>query len=63
MQPIPYIFFNGNCAEAFTFYARVFCTDAPEFFTAAQMPDESREYMQGVPDEAVMHVGLKVGTG
>ncbi|SPF81097.1 VOC family protein [Pseudoprimorskyibacter insulae] len=63
MQPIPYIFFNGTCGEAFRFYADVFGAPAPEFMTAKDMPEESRAYMKGVPDHAVMHVGLQVGSG
>ena len=64
MQPIPYLFFNGTCREAMTFYARTF--DKPDtlaFTLFKDMPAESRANMPGTPHEAVMHAMVAVGEG
>ncbi|TNE65104.1 MAG: VOC family protein [Alphaproteobacteria bacterium] len=38
MQLNPYIGFNGNCAEAMTFYADILGAPAPAMMTYGQMP-------------------------
>ena len=60
MQPIPYVFFNGNCAQALARYAEIFGGE-PELLPASQMPPEFP-----VPDDRknwVMHGSLKIGNG
>ena len=62
MQPIPYLFFNGDCRSAMEFYGRVF-GQAPEIMPFAAMPDDEKAAMPGVPDNAVMHASLRIGDG
>ncbi|MCV0426922.1 MAG: glyoxalase/bleomycin resistance/extradiol dioxygenase family protein [Roseibium sp.] len=60
MQPIPYVFFNGNCAEAMARYAEIFGGE-PELLPASQMPPEFP-----VSDDRkhwIMHGSLKIGDG
>ncbi|MBM9594798.1 VOC family protein [Roseitranquillus sediminis] len=63
MQPIPYLFFRGDCAEAMRFYARTFGAGEPEIMPFSAMPEEERARMPGVAPDAVMHAALKVGDG
>lgn len=60
MSVIPYLFFNGACREAVTFYGQVFGTE-PEIMPFAAMPEEEKAQMPGVPDDAVMHATVTVG--
>ncbi|WP_371171346.1 VOC family protein [Aliiroseovarius sp. 2305UL8-7] len=62
MQPIPYLFFNGNCREAMTHYGMIF-GKGPEIMSFEDMPEADRASMPGVPDDAVMHAGLAIGDG
>ncbi|MDA5095537.1 VOC family protein [Aliiroseovarius sp. KMU-50] len=62
MQPIPYLFFNGTCRDAMTYYGKVFGS-APEIMNFKDMPEDVRAGMPGVPDDAIMHAGLAVGDG
>ena len=62
MQPIPYLFFKGNCREAMETYGHIFGT-TPEIMPFAAMPEEDKAQMPGVPDDAVMHASLRVGDG
>lgn len=62
MQLTPYLNFDGNCAEAFAFYAKLFKGDIVYQGTFGEMP--SSEGMPPIPDSArqlIMHVHLKVG--
>ncbi|MGR3571287.1 VOC family protein [Brevirhabdus sp.] len=63
MQPIPYLFFPGNCAEAMRRYAEIFDAPAPEVMTPAQMPQEARDTLPEGAQDAVMHAALKLGDG
>ena len=63
MQPVPYLFFENTCAEAFRFYADVLGTGGPEIMTFDAMPEDEKANMPGVPADAVMHAALKVGDG
>ena len=59
MQFTPYLNFNGNCAEAFAFYASIFNGQVIEQFTFDEMPDGPP-----VPAEAkhqIMHACLQIG--
>lgn len=59
MKLSPYLHFNGQCEEAFTFYAKVFGSGAPAFFRFGQSPMAA----QVGPDwaEKIMHVSLQAG--
>ncbi len=63
MHPIPYLFFQGTCADALAKYAQVFGSPAPEIMPFSDMPAEVKAHMPNVPDDAVMHGALKVGDG
>lgn len=63
MQITPYLFFKGTCREAMTRYAEILGVDAPEILPFAGLPEADKAHMPGVPDDAVMHASLKVGSG
>jgi PhnB protein len=63
MQPVPYLFFTGSCAEAMRFYADVFGSPEPDMLRFSAMPEEDRARMQGIPADAVMHASVQVGDG
>ncbi|MEO0913837.1 MAG: hypothetical protein AAFY59_12745, partial [Pseudomonadota bacterium] len=61
MQPTPYLFFNGNCAEALSAYKDIFGGEIMENMPASEMPPE-----YPVPEDKkgwIMHARLKVGDG
>ena len=62
MQPIVYVFFKDQCRAAMTAYGKIFGT-TPDFMNFADMPEEARAGMPGVPDDAVMHAALPIGEG
>jgi PhnB protein len=62
MQPIPYLFFSGNCAEAMNAYGEIFGA-RPDFVPFAAMPDEVKAQMPASAVTMVMHSALKVGEG
>ena len=57
----PYLTFNGNCEEAFNFYASVFGSEPPMFnrFNAFHAEDG----LDNAEGEKIMHVALPVGNG
>jgi PhnB protein len=55
----PYLFFSGNCAEAFRRYQEIFGGDL-NVMTNADVP-EGVEQMPGAQPDHVMHASLKVG--
>ena len=62
MQFVPYLNFDGNCAEAFAFYQQVFKGNIVHQSTFGEMPPG--EGMPPMPAEAskrIMHVHLQVG--
>ncbi len=61
MIPTPYLFFNGNCAEAIAAYVEIFGGEIMEQMPASDMPPEFP-----VPDDRkdwVMHSRLRIGDG
>jgi PhnB protein len=54
----PYLFFSGNCAEAFQRYQEIFGGEL-NVMTNADAPEGAG--MPGAKPEDVMHVSLKVG--
>ena len=60
MQPVPYLFFNGTCEDAFLFYASVF-GNAPDFMRVKGSPME--EHLPPEAANSIMHASLKIGSG
>jgi len=58
MQPSIYLFFNGNCLEALTFYAEVLNGEITGVFRNADAPQDSR--MPG-GDDLVMNMAMLAG--
>ena len=54
----PYLFFGGNCREAFTRYQEIFGGDLT-LLTTADMPAEER--MPGADADLIMHAALMAG--
>lgn len=63
MQPIPYLFFSGTCAEAMRFYAEVFGSPEPQILPFSAIPGDEKARMPDAPGDAVMHAALRVGEG
>ena len=59
MSVHPYVFFGGNCAEAFKRYKEVFGGEL-NVMTFADLP-EGEESMPGAKPEHVMHASLSFG--
>ena len=53
----PYLFFGGNCRQAFTRYQEVFGGELV-LITTADMPAE--EQMPGADPDTIMHAALKI---
>lgn len=61
MTPTPYLFFNGQCAEAIAAYADIFGGTIMEQMPASDMPPDFP-----VPDDKkdwIMHARMKIGDG
>ena len=54
----PYLFFSGNCAEAFEFYAAVFGVDA-QVMRASDVPP-GEQPMEGADPNSVMHASIEL---
>lgn len=59
MSFAPYVFYSGNCAEAFSFYHSVFGGKL-DVLTHADLP-AGAEPMPGATPDSVMHAALKIG--
>lgn len=55
----PYLFFSGNCAEAFARYSEVFGVEA-QVMTHADLPPDA-EPMPGAEPHHVMHAAIAIG--
>jgi PhnB protein len=55
----PYIYFNGNCEEAFNFYKSVFQKEFAYLGRYKDVPQNDRQLFQE-SDEKIMHVTLPV---
>ena len=55
----PYLFFSGDCADAFAFYSEVFGVEA-RVMTNADLPDDA-EPMPGAEPSHVMHAAIELG--
>lgn len=60
----PYLNFNGNCEEAFTFYKSVFGGDFAFVGRFKDMPpQEGAKAVSAEEGEKIMHVSLPIGNG
>jgi len=57
----PYIYFNGNCEEAFNFYKSVFKKEFTYVGRYKDVPKKDRHIFQEA-DEKIMHVALPIST-
>ncbi len=55
----PYLFFNGNCEEAFNFYKSVFCVEFKYLGRYKDVPNTDRHIFKE-NDEKIMHVTLPI---
>jgi len=55
----PYIYFDGNCEEAFTFYESVFRKEISHISKYKDVPEPQRDIFQE-SDEKIMHVTLPI---
>lgn len=60
MQALPYLNFNGNCREAFEFYAQTLGGEIVATHTYAEMPPEHCPPGAG---DRIMHMSLAFGDG
>ncbi len=58
----PYLYFNGNCEEAFNFYSFVFGTELKFIGRYKDMPQQDRSVFSAA-DDKVMHVSLPLSAG
>ncbi|WP_343617261.1 VOC family protein [Flavobacterium sp.] len=55
----PYIYFNGNCEEAFNFYKRVFRKEITYIGRYGDVPKTDRNIFEET-DEKIMHITLPI---
>ena len=60
MQVNPYLFFNGNCEEAMTFYAKVLGGKIEAMMKVEEAPADAQAQMADMKGK-VMHACIKVG--
>ncbi len=60
MEPTIYLFFNENCLEAMTHYAKVLGGEIGDVFRNADAPDAESRMPGG--DQLVMNMTMKLGT-
>jgi PhnB protein len=60
MEPTIYLFFNGNCLEAMTRYARVLGGEITSVFRNSDAPDPESRMPGG--DDLVMNMAVRVGS-
>ena len=57
----PYIYFNGNCEDAFKFYSAVFRKEITYTGRFKDVPKKDRKKFQEA-DEKIMHISLPIST-
>jgi PhnB protein len=57
----PYIYFNGNCEEAFNFYKAAFCKEITYIGRYKDVPKTDRQIFKET-DDKIMHVTLPIST-
>jgi len=61
MKPTPYLFFNGQCRDAVTAYARIFGVPMPKLMTMNDAPPG-----MDIPEDRkdwIMHCEMEIGEG
>jgi PhnB protein len=61
MKSVPYLNFNGKCAEAFRFYAQALGREAPQLMTFAQ--SGMTQGMNEAEQQQIMHGRIDLGGG
>ncbi len=56
----PYIYFNGNCEEAFKFYEGVFRKEISYIGRYNEVPEKDRHIFQETDGNKIMHVTLDI---
>jgi PhnB protein len=56
----PYLVYQGNCEEAFTFYKTVFRAESLYIGRYKDAPEEARKFFPKAHDENVMHATLLI---
>jgi len=59
MQVVPYLFFNGNCAEAFKFYEQCFGGKIEALLTHSGTP--AAEHVPAEWQEKILHARMSLG--
>ncbi len=63
MKFIPYLYFNGDCAEAIEFYAQLFSGKITERYTYNDMPPEpDMPPLSEADKQKIMHAQLTIGS-
>ncbi|NOT94296.1 VOC family protein [Ferruginibacter sp.] len=57
----PYIYFNGNCEDAFSFYKSVFRNEITYIGRYKDVPKTDRQIFREA-DEKIMHISLPIST-
>lgn len=57
----PYLYFNGNCEDAFNFYKSVFQKEFTYIGRYKDVPKTDRQIFQEA-DEKIMHISLPIST-
>ena len=55
----PYLYFNGNCEEAFNFYKTIFETDFVYIGRYKDVPETDKHFFQEM-DNKIMHASLPI---
>lgn len=55
-----FVFFNGNCREAVTFYAEVFEKELPEFMTYGQVPPDPAQPLSAAGQTRILYTSLNI---
>ena len=61
MKINPYLFFNGNCEAAMTFYAKVLGAEIEAIMHVEDAPPDAQAHMGAAMKGKVMHASIKVG--
>ena len=57
----PYIIFNGNAEEAFTFYKSVFGGEFAAVMRFKDLPNDSHNAFTAIEGDKIMHIALPIG--
>jgi len=56
-----YLYFNGNCEEAFNFYKSIFNSEFQYIGRYSDVPEVARQNFPHCTDEHIMHITLPIG--